>query len=111
MWRTRSLPTLKPEEPKFLTIGAIKIGSKTAIERHHLLPIQFKKQFERAGLDIEQFTVDLSKAEHRLKPDGLHTGANNWNQQWKDFFKDRPDRTQAEILGQLERMKSHHGLK
>ena len=92
-------------------VGKLAFGQAAKLERHHLLPIQFKKAFERVGLDIEQFTVDLSKAKHRLKPDGLHTGANNWNQQWKDFFKDRPDRTQAKILGQLERMKSHYGLK
>lgn len=88
--------------------GAGKTG---VIEQHHLLPQQFKKQFEKAGLDIEKYKIPLDKADHRLKPDGLHTGANNWNKQWDDFFKQNPNARQDQILNQLDKMKKASGLK
>jgi hypothetical protein len=47
-------------------------GPKT--EQHHLLPKQFKDCFESKGLNIEAYTVKISKSEHRLKPEGLHVG-------------------------------------
>ena len=90
------------------TEGAGKSG---IIEQHHLLPQQFKKQFEKAGLDIEDYKIPLDKADHRLKPDGLHTGENNWNKQWSDFFRDNPDATKPEILNQLDKMQKTSGLK
>lgn len=90
---------------------ALKGAGKTGvIEQHHLLPQQFKKQFEKAGLDIEKYKIPLEKVDHRLKPDGLHTGTNNWNKQWDDFFKQNPDAIKPEILDQLDKMKKAFGL-
>ena len=88
--------------------GAGKTG---IIEQHHLLPQQFKKQFEKAGLDIEKYKIPLDKADHRLKPDGLHTGTNNWNKQWTDFFKQNPNVRQDQVLNQLDKMKKASSLK
>ncbi|WP_340140014.1 DUF2380 domain-containing protein [Desulfofarcimen acetoxidans] len=86
-------------------------GRTGIIEQHHLLPQQFKKQFEKAGLDIEKYKIPLDKADHRLKPDGLHTGTNNWNKQWDDFFKQYPEARQDQILNQLDKMMKASGLK
>jgi hypothetical protein len=85
--------------------GAFEDSGKTGIiEQHHRLPQQFKKQFEKAGLDIEKYKMPLDKADHRLKPNGLHTGTNNWNKQWDDFFEQYPDAKQNQILNQLDKM-------
>ncbi len=47
---------------------------------------------------------------HRLKPNGLHTGADNWNKQWRQFFEAHPQSQAEEILGQLEGMMKKFGL-
>ena len=90
--------------------GARFLGLASRIERHHQLPRAFRKQFERAGLDIEQFKVDLPSGTHRLKPGGLHTGPNNWNRQWKEFFEQNESPTRHQILDQLDRMRTNFGL-
>lgn len=43
---------------------------RVAREAHHLLPREFGEFFSRAGLNIENFKVNLSRAAHRLLPDG-----------------------------------------
>jgi RHS repeat-associated protein len=86
-------------------------GKSKIIEQHHLLPKQFKQQFKKAGLNIEDYKIPLDKADHTLKPDGLHTGTNNWNKQWSDFFEQNPNATKPEILDQLDKMQKASGLK
>jgi hypothetical protein len=84
---------------------------RSKIERHHQLPRQFDEEFDSVGLDIEDHVIDLPKDKHRLKPEGLHTGKDNWNKQWVDFFKKlRGDFTKEDILAQLEKMRKHFGL-
>ena len=86
-------------------------GKTGIIHQHHQLPQQFKKQFDKVGLDIENYKIPLDKADHILKPDGLHTGKNSWNIQWGNFFKDYPNATKPEILEQLSKMQETFGLK
>ena len=81
------------------------------LERHHLLPKQFENYFKRADLEIEEYTVDLSRSDHRLKPDGLHTGPDNWNSVWKKFIDDNPVPDKDRILQQLDKMMRSAGLK
>jgi hypothetical protein len=80
------------------------------IESHHELPNKFKPNFKRAGLNIEDFKVPLERARHRLKPTGLHTGADNWNAQWARFFDVNKEATKEEILEQLAKMRTAFGL-
>jgi len=99
-----------------LTRGQVRRGQTQnvnvigIIEVHHQLPRQFQSQFERAGLNIEDFTIPMDKAAHRLKPDGLHTGSDNWNRQWQDFFNANPNAGQDAILEQLRIMQEAFGL-
>jgi hypothetical protein len=94
--------------------GSKEVGgtarAQEAIERHHLLPKEFKPFFERAGLDIEEYVIDLSRAQHRLKPGGLHTGKESWNKAWRQFFSDYPLAKREEILEQLNMMRKDFGL-
>jgi hypothetical protein len=82
----------------------------TNIETHHLLPREFRAQFERAGLNIEDYKLELSRSDHRLLPEGLHTGSNNWNSQWRRFFQENPSPTRDQILRALENMKRRFGI-
>jgi RHS repeat-associated protein len=86
-------------------------GSSSAAEGHHLLPQQFKPQFERAGLDIEKFKIPLDKAKHRLKPDGVHTkGGGNWNKRWEEFFDKYPNANKKQILEFLDKLRLEFGI-
>ncbi len=76
-------------------------------DSHHMLPQskKLKDYFQRAGLDIEAFKVDLPTDSHRFKSaGGLHTTAQNWNKQWEEFFSANPDATAEQIMEQLESM-------
>jgi len=76
----------------------------TAMERHHLLPKQFKEFFSSKGLDTEKYTAKLPKDIHRLKPEGVHTGSESWNVGWKNFIKENPTATKEQILEHLGKM-------
>ncbi len=45
-----------------------------AIEQHHLLPTQFKDEFKARGLNPNDFKIPLRAGDHRLLPNGIHTG-------------------------------------
>jgi len=47
---------------------------------------------------------------HRLKPDGIHTGTENWNKQWEKFFDKHPKAGKEEILDYLEVLKKKYGI-
>jgi len=83
------------------------------IEIMHLLPQakEFKKFFKNAGLDINDFKIPLDKAKHRLLPDGVHTGSENWNKVWRDFMTENKfNATADEILEQLAKMREQFGI-
>ena len=101
-----------PESRTGAVIGSQAEKLAGEIHQHHLLPQAktLRPYFEKAGLNIEEFKIPLSKERHILKPDGVHTGPNNWNKQWRDFFKTYPDATKAEILEQLTKMRGSFGI-
>ena len=45
------------------------------------------------------------------RPGGLHTGADNWNRMWREFFRENRNAGKKEILKQLEYMKRKFGIK
>jgi hypothetical protein len=53
---------------------------------------------------------NLTKADHRLKPGGIHTGKKNWNAEWKRCIDEHGDATKDEILEHLEEMKKDFGI-
>ena len=90
------------------------VGQEAAsLERHHLLPVQFRAFFERPGLDlkIDDFVMQLSQDVHRLKPGGIHTGPSNWNKRWADFVESTKDASREQILDHLELMISEFHLR
>jgi hypothetical protein len=83
-------------------IARLKPG--TTVEDHHNFPRQFKEYFKHAGIDPEDYKMFVEKSEHRLKPDGLHTGPDNWNAQWGRFKSEYDNPTRKELLEHLIRM-------
>jgi hypothetical protein len=90
--------------------GAKRVSGGTRLERHHLLPREFKEYFEEGGLDIEDFVMPLPVDVHRLKPGGLHTGPEHWNKQWRKFILRNPEPDPSDILEHLEVMMRRFGL-
>ncbi|MBI4835556.1 MAG: DUF2380 domain-containing protein [Planctomycetes bacterium] len=84
------------------------------LEVHHLLPKakKLKKFFASKGLDVEEFTVLLSRAKHRLKSGkGIHTLlGGNWNKVWEEWILRNPDATSGQILNQLKAMRKKFGI-
>jgi RHS repeat-associated protein len=95
-----------------ICVGGVLYAVRSRFEAHHQLPKEFRNQFAKARLDIEDYVIDLEKAAHRLKPGGLHTGAGagNWNGAWREFFKRNPNASKQEILDQLAKMRKDFGL-
>lgn len=74
------------------------------LEPHHTLPRQFRDKFDRLGIDIEDYITHMPNYLHRLRPNGLHTGPEHWNGQWKEFFRTHPNPTPDEVFDHLNGM-------
>ena len=58
-----------------------------AFEKHHTLPLAFRKDFARIGIDIREvnkMTLRLPRGVHRALHKGGRGGA--WNKEWSRFF-------------------------
>jgi RHS repeat-associated protein len=104
-------------DPKFIALTGPEVAGTVdpgSIETHHMLPQNetMKSFFEKRGLDVEDFTKDMTAAEHRLRPNGLHTkGGGDWNGVWEDWIGKNPNATRAQVLRQLEKMKKDFKIK
>ncbi len=94
------------------------IIDRNALERHHGLPREFVRYFLHSGLKIEDFLSIMRAADHRLKPDGVHTGkgrGGDWNSEWNEFIEDNPPENskahQDRVKQKLEQMKKKYGIK
>jgi hypothetical protein len=81
-----------------------ELGKTKDIEVHHAIPKEFAEKAQRLGIDLEDYVMFMGTADHRLLPDGLHTGTDNWNAQWRAFFHEHPDAKAPQIQQQLLRM-------
>jgi hypothetical protein len=53
----------------------------------------------------------LSRDDHRLLPDGVHTGPDNWNRQWADWIEQFGETAnRQDVLEQLARMRQAFGI-
>jgi hypothetical protein len=82
-----------------------------SLERHHGLPKAFINYFLDCGLKIEEFIMIMRAADHRLKPDGWHTGqgrGGDWNREWDEFIEKYPAKNtpehQKRVTDKLEQM-------
>ncbi len=86
--------------------GGTKLLSAAKLMDHHLLPQQFGKFFEAAGININKFTVTLSEAAHLrgVHGSGLADMPGGWNKAWKGWIEANPNATSKEIYQQLGKM-------
>jgi hypothetical protein len=76
------------------------------LERHHLTPLEFAARFRACGIEPHDYIAYLPAVAHRLRPDGLHTGPNNWNSVWRRYFQEHgsEDTDSEAVLRQLIQM-------
>ena len=94
---------------------AVKATAENAakMEIHHLLPQEFASYFKAKGLDPEDYTIQLRRDIHRLKPNGLHAGPRlqSWNGQWEQFFEAHQwNPSKEEILDELAKLRKQFGI-
>ncbi|MGN9809539.1 eCIS core domain-containing protein [Micromonospora sp. BQ11] len=66
-----------------------KLNYANVAHHHHIFPKEWRQEFWRLGIDIDQWTVTVSPKEH-LSKDGLHPYF-GWNDEWQEFFDEMPD--------------------
>jgi hypothetical protein len=87
-------------------IDRLRYERGLGLERHHNLVKEFENRFRECGLEPEEYVTYLPRDMHRFLPDGAHTGPNNWNSQWRQYFQTQGSRKPdpEEILMQLMKM-------
>jgi len=87
---------------------SLRKGPGSTLENHHNLPNEFKDYFRYWGIEPEDYKMFVEKSEHRLKPDGLHTGPDDWNTQFRDFVHEykspKPEEILAHLSGTMKRI-------
>jgi hypothetical protein len=69
----------------------IRNDRRLALEPHHNAPREFADLFRACGIEPNDYVTYLPRDAHRFRPDGLHTGPNNWNTVWRRYFKEQGD--------------------
>ena len=79
--------------------------------------VEFVQYFLDSGLKIKDFIIIMRVADHRLKPDGVHTGkgrGGRWNEEWNKFMKKYPAKNtkehQGRVKNKLEEMKKKYKI-
>ena len=99
------VPTFRDSARLNEEIARIKVGrGLSELEPHHNFPRQFAPNFRACGIEPEDYLTFLQRPFHRLRPDGLHTGPNNWNAQWGQFLKEHPKAEPDKLFEQLHNM-------
>jgi hypothetical protein len=96
-------------------INATEAGTKAAGRKispsdpniHHELIVKHKGYFARAGLDIEDYKVPTTAGKHILKPDGIHTGVDNWTKMWDMYVKANSEPVKEDILNYLQYLRDN----
>jgi hypothetical protein len=68
-----------------------RVRGAREFERHHNLSSEFGPQFKACRLDPEDFITYVPRDLHRIRPNGLHTGTDNWNAMWRKYFAQRSE--------------------
>lgn len=83
------------------------------IHRHHIMPQRFRDFFEARGIDIDQFTVELTEGRHLRsihgRGDAITPGG--WNRRWQDFIQDNPNASAREVYQHAGRLMDEFGLR
>jgi RHS repeat-associated protein len=89
------------------------------MQKHHIFPQDFRKLFEKVGINIDEHTVEVSQGVHLkgLHGKGSFVGPGNkmlpakkWNNAWKEFFAQNPNPTAKEVYQFAGHLMDIYGL-
>lgn len=86
------------------TVSNAEARDISVIAQHHIFPQQFRPDFERMGINIDDFTVRIPKQLHQT----IHSSG--WNNKWQTYLKANPDSTKAQLLSKVENMLGELGI-
>ncbi len=70
---------------------------------HHVIPQQFRDDATRAGIDVDDYIIELDVSVHKR----VHS--EGWNKDWAAFFSEK--RTKDEVIEFIKKMLEKYGLK
>ena len=79
-------------------------------EIHHLLPRQFSAFFARAGINVDDFTVQMDRGVHMVLHGRGGSYAESWNPLWQRFLFQNPNANSAQMLEYLKAMLEGFGF-
>ncbi|WP_170151111.1 DUF2380 domain-containing protein [Caminibacter pacificus] len=82
--------------------------SDSSTEYHHIFPQQFRNWFLQKGIDVDKYTIAITKKDHRTGNLALHK--TQWNREWYEWIRQHPNATKSEILYQVEKMLRKRGF-
>lgn len=94
-----------------ISCGGEEVISDGLAEYHHIFPKEFRNDFLKIGIDVDDFTTVLTKRDHRGIGKGLQYKPKNWNQTWKDFLNTNTGITQKKVERQAKEMMIAAGCK
>jgi hypothetical protein len=92
--------------------GGTRLLEAAKIQQHHIFPRQFEDFFAKRGVEIDDFTVPLTRGQHlkAVHGTGDTLSPGRWNQVWEEFIRANPNATAKDIYQQAGRMMDEFGL-
>lgn len=84
------------------------------IARHHIFPQEFKPFFKKAGININNYTIEMEHFSTHLKGvhgNGLYNMPGKWNLRWEEFINANPNATAGQIFKFGEDLMAEYGFR
>ncbi|MCQ2974136.1 MAG: DUF2380 domain-containing protein [Bacteroidales bacterium] len=74
------------------------------VEYHHIFPRQFSSEFQAKGINVDDFTIAVTKKDHRGAGEGIQYNPTNWNAEWEKFLTENPNCDASECYSKAQQM-------
>lgn len=79
-------------------------------ELHHIFPQEMRQQFADKGINVDDFTIRITKKDHRLEG-GIQYNPANWNKEMAEYCSQNPNATEKDLYGKAQKMLQNAGFK
>jgi hypothetical protein len=88
-------------------------------EYHHIFPNEYRSQFEKIGINVDDFTIKIPFSQHRGAGTGIHTMQPHYNDVFGKYLESNGQRfagmpqgqAQKEVRNYAEKLLSERGLR
>ncbi len=74
-----------------------------------MIPWEFRVMLPK-GVNVDDYVKVIPAWKHNLKPFGIHTGSENYNKLWREFFRNANDLTPTRVLNKMYELNRSFGL-